>query len=129
MPKLRAFSMFACAAALLALVPIQLCAQGLIAAPDRKPGEGLGPFKRMVIRGVTVIDGTGAAPQGPMDVVVEAGKITDVVDVGVPHRPIDPKKRPAKGDYEIDGTGMYLLPGFVDTHVHYGCLLYTSRCV
>jgi hypothetical protein len=120
MPKLRTFSMFACAAALLALVPIQLCAQGLIAAPDRKPGEGMGPFKRLVIRGVTVIDGTGAAPQGPMDVVVEGGKIADVVDVGVPHRPIDPKKRPAKGDYEIDGTGMYLLPGFVDTHVHYG---------
>jgi imidazolonepropionase-like amidohydrolase len=120
MLKPRTFSLIVCAIALLALAPVCLCAQDLIAAPDRKPGEGLGPFKRMVIRGVTVIDGTGAAPQGPMDVVVEAGKITDVVDVGVPHRPIDPKKRPAKGDYEIDGTGMYLLPGFVDTHVHYG---------
>jgi imidazolonepropionase-like amidohydrolase len=116
----KAFSLIVCAAALLALAPVSLGAQGLIAAPDRKPGEGLGPFKRLVIRGVTVIDGTGAAPQGPMDVVVEGGKITDVVDVGVPHQPIEPQKRPAKGDYEIDGKGMYLLPGFVDTHVHYG---------
>jgi imidazolonepropionase-like amidohydrolase len=120
MLKFKVFSLIVCAVALLAPAPAPLNAQGLIAAPDRKPGEGMGPFKRLVIRGVTVIDGTGAAPQGPMDVVVEGGKITDVVDVGVPHRPIDPKKRPAKGDYEIDGTGMYLLPGFVDAHVHYG---------
>jgi len=92
----------------------------IVAAPERKPGEGMGPFKRMVIRGVTVIDGTGAAPQGPMDIVVENNKIVDVLSVGAPHVPIDPKKRPTKGDYEIDASGMYLMPGFIDNHVHYG---------
>jgi len=92
----------------------------IVAAPDRKPGEGLGPFKRMVIRGVTVIDGTGAAPQGPMDIVIENNQIVNVVNVGAPHVAIDEKRRPPKGDYEIDGTGMYLMPGFVDNHVHYG---------
>jgi hypothetical protein len=109
-------------AATLATGTTQMYAQksGMIAAPDRKAGEGMGPFDRMVIRGVTVIDGTGAAPQGPMDVVVEHNKIVDVVNVGAPHVPIDPKRRPAKSEHEIDGTGMYLMPGFVDTHVHYG---------
>jgi hypothetical protein len=55
-----------------------------------------------------------------MDVVVEHNRIADVVSVGTPHIPIKEKGRPAKGTREIDGTGMYLLPGFVDTHVHYG---------
>lgn len=102
------------------VAPTALYGQNMIAAPDRKAGEGMGPYKRMVIRGVTVIDGTGAAPQGPMDIVVENNKIVDVVNVGAPHVPVDAKRRPAKGDYELDATGMYLMPGFVDTHVHYG---------
>ncbi len=89
-------------------------------APDRNPKDGGGPYDRLVIRGVTVIDGTGAAPAGPMDVVIEHGRIADVVSVGTPHVPIKEKGRPARGTREIDGTGMYLLPGFVDTHVHYG---------
>ena len=103
------------------LAAITLRSQETIkAAPDRSPEDGGGPYERLVIRGITVIDGTGAAPQGPMDVVVEGGKIADVVSVGVPHVPIKEKGRPAKGTREIDGTGMYLMPGFVDTHVHYG---------
>lgn len=52
--------------------------------------------------------------------VVEHNKIVDVVSVGAPHVPIDPKRRPAKAEHEIDGTGMYLMPGFIDNHVHYG---------
>jgi len=95
-------------------------AQKLVPAPDRTARDGAGPYDRLVIRGITVIDGTGAAPQGPMDVVVEKNRIVDVVSVGVPHVPIKDKGRPAKGTREIDGTGMYLMPGFVDTHVHYG---------
>ena len=93
---------------------------GLTPAPNRTPKDGGGPYDRLVIRGITVIDGTGAAPVGPMDVVVEHDRITDVVSVGEPHVPIKEKGRPAKGTREIDGTGMYLMPGFVDTHVHYG---------
>jgi imidazolonepropionase-like amidohydrolase len=89
-------------------------------APNRKPGEGEGPFDRLVIRGVTVIDGTGAQPRGPMDVVVEKNRITEVRSVGVPHVPIDEKGRPAKGSRELDATGMYLMPGFVDLHTHTG---------
>ena len=43
--------------------------------PDRAPGEGVGPFGRMLIRGATLIDGTGAPPEGPVDMVVENNRI------------------------------------------------------
>ncbi len=39
-------------------------------APDRGD-EGDGPFERLIIRGATVIDGTGAPPAGPTDIVIE----------------------------------------------------------
>ena len=81
-----------------------------------------GPFDQLIIRGVTLINGTGAPPQGPVDVVVENNKITQVRVVGYPNVPINPKSRPAlkPGGKEIDATGMYLLPGFVDMHGHIG---------
>ena len=40
-------------------------------APDRGRDEGEGPFDRLIIRGVYVIDGTGAPPFGPADIVIE----------------------------------------------------------
>jgi imidazolonepropionase-like amidohydrolase len=89
-------------------------------APARPAGEGEGPFERLIIRGVTVIDGTGAPPRGPMDIVIEGNRIADVVSVGVPHVPIDSNYRPRSATKEIDATGMYVLPGFVDLHVHQG---------
>ena len=98
----------------------KLTSQGPNAAPNRKKGEGKGPFKRLVIRGATVIDGTGGPPRGPMDIVIENNIIVKVQNVGYPGVPIDESKRPKKGDYEIDATGKYILPGFVDLHIHSG---------
>jgi len=40
-------------------------------APERARGEG--PYDRLVIRGATLIDGTGAPPRGPVDIVIEGG--------------------------------------------------------
>ncbi|MEQ8362959.1 MAG: amidohydrolase [Cyclobacteriaceae bacterium] len=89
-------------------------------APDRKAGEGEGPFNRMVIRGAQLIDGTGAPAYGPVDIVIEGNKIKEIVLVGTPHVPIDPAGRPAKGIKEIDAHGAYVLPGFVNIHTHVG---------
>jgi hypothetical protein len=87
-------------------------------APNRRPGEGAGPFRRFVIRGATLIDGTGAPPVGPVDIVIENDRIARIASVGYPKVPIRDKARPATGDYEIDATGMYVLPGFVNAHAH-----------
>src|SRR3954453_8208827 len=87
-------------------------------APDRR--EGSGPFTKLIIRGATLVDGTGGPPRGPVDIVVEGNRITEIANVGVPHVPIDSTRRPKGGAREIDATGMYILPGIVDLHVHQG---------
>jgi imidazolonepropionase-like amidohydrolase len=89
-------------------------------APDRTEGEG--PFERMIIRGVTLINGNGAPPTGPVDIVVEQNIIKGIYNVGYPGMPIRDQDRPAarKGDKEYDFEGMYLLPGFIDMHGHIG---------
>ena len=89
-------------------------------APDRREGEGEGPYKRLVIRGATLIDGTGAPPIGPVDIVIEGNRIAEIRSVGYPKVPIDPERRPKGGDREIDASKMYVLPGFVDLHGHIG---------
>lgn len=86
----------------------------------RRAGEGDGPHKRLIIRGATLIDGTGAPPAGPVDIVIEGNRIVEVTDVGLPHVPINDARRPKGATKEIDATGMYVLPGFIDNHVHTG---------
>ena len=81
-----------------------------------------GPFSQLIIRGVTLINGNGAPPRGPVDIVVEKNKIVNVKIVGYPGVAIDASKRPKlkPGGKELDCSGMYLLPGFVDMHGHIG---------
>jgi hypothetical protein len=90
------------------------------AAPDR--GRGEGPFGRLVLRGVTVINGEGAPPVGPMDVVIEGNRIASLHGVGFPGVPIDAAGRPPTrdGDKVLELDGHYLLPGFIDLHAHFG---------
>lgn len=60
----------------------------------------------LVIRGGTIVDGTGA-PGFVGDVAVDNGAIVAVGgDIG-------------QGRQEIDATGNIVTPGFVDTHTHY----------
>ncbi|MBL0302179.1 MAG: amidohydrolase family protein [Cytophagaceae bacterium] len=89
-------------------------------APKRSEGDG--PYKKLIIRGVTLINSTGAPPLGPIDIVVEQNRIKEIRQVGYPGVPIDGKRRPKveAGDKELDCTGMYLMPGFIDMHGHIG---------
>src|SRR5260370_33352503 len=72
------------------------------------PKEGL-PMRQgssLVIRGGTIIDGTGRKPFFG-DVAVVDGKIVEVGTVTI------------QTDEEIDATGLLVTPGFVDIHTHY----------
>ena len=89
-------------------------------APQRRTDEGEGPFERLILRGVTVIDGTGAPPRGPVDVVIEGNRIAKVESVGAPKAAIDEEERPKNATREIDLRGSYVLPGLIDLHVHTG---------
>ena len=74
----------------------------------------------MIIRGATLIDGSGAPPRGPVDIVVEGNRIVAIENVGVPHVPIDEAGRPDGATFELDASGSYVLPGFVNNHIHTG---------
>jgi len=116
-------AILAALAALAMVTPTSVLAQsrqGITPAPPRSEGEG--PWNRLIIRGVTIIDGTGAPPYGPCDVIIEKNRIASIRTVGVPGVPIDQKRRPTleQGDHELAAEGMYLLPGFVDMHAHIG---------
>jgi imidazolonepropionase-like amidohydrolase len=89
-------------------------------APARRANEGLGPYRKLVIRGVTLIDGTGAPPRGPVDIVIENDKIAEVRQAGWPGLALKADREPRDAVHEIDATGMYALPGFVDMHTHGG---------
>lgn len=92
----------------------------IMPAPDRAEGEG--PYDRLIIRGVTLIDGTGAPPIGPVDIVVEQNRIAQIRVVGYPGLEINENRRPqADANTKVlDLEGHYLLPGFVDMHGHIG---------
>ncbi|HUD50146.1 N-acyl-D-amino-acid deacylase family protein [Parvibaculum sp.] len=69
----------------------------------------------LVIRGGTVVDGTGGAPR-EADVAVDKGVIVEVGKVS------------ATGREEIDATGLLVTPGWVDIHTHYdGQVTWDSR--
>ncbi len=59
----------------------------------------------LVIRGGTVVDGTGA-PARPADVAVNGDRITAVGEVA------------DAGRRELDADGLVVTPGFVDAHTH-----------
>lgn len=64
----------------------------------------------ILIRNGTILDGTGAPPfRG--DVLIEAGQILEVSrDV-----PLSPQSSVLS---TLEATGMYVAPGFIDTHIH-----------
>ncbi|MDH3222683.1 MAG: amidohydrolase family protein [Gemmatimonadota bacterium] len=66
-------------------------------------------YDRLVIRGATIIDGTGGPPQGPRDVVVAGGRIVEITRAGG-----------GTGDRIIEAEGRYVMPGIIDAHTHLG---------
>ncbi len=94
--------------------------QSIKKAPEIKEGDG--PYTQLIIRGIMLIDGTGAPPIGPVDIVVKQNRIAQIQTVGYPGVAINNERRPKleAGGKELDCTGMYLLPGFIDMHGHIG---------
>jgi imidazolonepropionase-like amidohydrolase len=99
-----------------------------VALPDPIPmGTTTGErYDRLILRNATVVSGRGIPrsnrampPEGPIDIVIEDGRIVDMI-------PVDPVNaaRYAENDGEagaghvLDATGMYVIPGLVDMHVH-----------
>jgi imidazolonepropionase-like amidohydrolase len=74
------------------------------------PSQGRGEAV-WVIEGGTLIDGTGNTPQTDMRIVIRNGRIQEI-------GPRSEVVRPAQGRV-IDAQGKFILPGLIDSHVHY----------
>jgi imidazolonepropionase-like amidohydrolase len=62
----------------------------------------------MLVRNTTLIDGTGKTPQVGVDVLVQGDEVASIAQgIDVP-----PETR------ILDGTGKFVIPGLIDTHVH-----------
>ncbi len=64
----------------------------------------------LLIRNVRIIDGTGAPPSPPSDLLVRGGKIVRITPTGHLH---------ANGDAEVlEAGGRTLIPGLIELHMH-----------
>jgi N-acyl-D-aspartate/D-glutamate deacylase len=74
----------------------------------------------LLIRGGTVVDGTGAAGRRA-DVAIRGGRITEI---GAVHGPAGTAGRAAR---TLDAEGCVVAPGFVDIHTHYDAQVFWDR--
>ena len=66
--------------------------------------------RRLTLRNVMVIYGAAKPPYGPVDIVIEDGRISSIGTSG---------SRLSGGGPSIDGMGRYVMPGIVNTHMHW----------
>ncbi len=99
-PMHRRLVLFALA---LAVCPPAGAQRGPAAPPARVP---------ILIRDVTLIDGTGAAPRAHTDLLLRDGRVAAIGATGTLRGPMP--------DSVIDGRGLYAMPGLIDAHVHLG---------
>jgi hypothetical protein len=77
---------------------------------DKLNGKALG---RVIYRGATLIDGTSAAPRADMAVIVKDDRIEAIVPAA------QLSAQQTEGARVVDVSGQFVLPGLIDSHVHY----------
>lgn len=82
----------------------------LMAQAPRPPEHGR-QYPRLVIRNAIIVEGNGTPASGPRDIVIDENRITDIVAPGA-------VARTGQAGAEIDATGKYVLPGFINLHGH-----------
>jgi imidazolonepropionase-like amidohydrolase len=77
-----------------------------------------GPYTRLVIRNAMVIPGHGGPPIGPYDIVIKNNVIAEMTSFGSVDAAARGTTDRVAGDRVIDATGMYVMPGMIDLHMH-----------
>jgi imidazolonepropionase-like amidohydrolase len=103
------------------LTRVAVVAAGLVLAAGapsaQAPSTGAGAkaavharqVKRLLIKNAMIIPGTGVPAAGPSDILIEDGLIARIGD----------SRRWPEPDEIIDATGKYVMPGIVNTHMHW----------
>lgn len=73
----------------------------------------------LLVRNITVIDGNGGPPSAGLDVLVRDGRIAAVHATSA--APAD------TADLTLNGSGLFLLPGLTDAHVHLSGMPWAQR--
>jgi imidazolonepropionase-like amidohydrolase len=91
-----------------------LAASTSMPALDAQPGAAASLHarspRRLLIRNAMVIYGSARPPYGPVDILVEDGTIAAIGNAG---------RSVAGADAVIDAAGKYVMPGIVNTHMHW----------
>ena len=81
-----------------------------LSARTDKPQEKSGKPALVAVLGATIIDGTGREPLPDGVIIIEGDKIKEVGPAG--------KVKIPKEAHKIDASGKWILPGFIDCHIH-----------
>jgi imidazolonepropionase-like amidohydrolase len=108
--RMRTAGLLRSATLLLVFSVVGFASQASVAQPSARGPEHARQYRRLLIRNAMVIYGNARPPFGPMDIVLQDGLIADL--------------RPAGGgafddEAVIDATGKYVMPGIVNTHMHW----------
>src|SRR5215472_13494042 len=74
-------------------------------------------YPRLIVRNALIIEGNGTPTSGPKDIVIENGRIVDIVALDPVALSRGTSRRPL-GDAEIDAKGKYVMPGLINAHAH-----------
>jgi imidazolonepropionase-like amidohydrolase len=74
-------------------------------------------YPRLVIRNAIIIEGNGTPASGPKDIVIENGRIANIVALDPVALGRGSGARP-QADVEIDAAGKYVMPGLINAHGH-----------
>src|SRR5579871_5083501 len=96
-----------------ALVALTLGTAAPVAQQTTTPAIHAKAARRLAIRNAMIIYGNAKPAYGPMDIIVEGGRIAAIL-------PSDGRRRDASADETvIDATGKYVMPGIVNAHMHW----------
>ncbi len=87
------------------------------AAAVQSPSPVTTPRAALVIRNVSVIDGTGSPARPGLSLVIREGRIAAIVPAG--------QEPPA--DLVVNGEGLFAIPGLIDAHVHLSGMPWAQR--
>src|SRR5262245_47609652 len=98
-------------AALVCALLVGLTLSPGLEAQAPSPAQHAREATRLLIRNAMIIPGTGVPASGPSDLLIEGGVIARIGNATA-------QKWPA-ADAVIDATGKWVMPGIVNTHMHW----------